>query len=217
MQCPSREISFALSIACKSENDSFRGYLLGGPHPVDLHSESESFGHFSYKNWKITVFVTELLFVLLGGLDVGNFAIKLARVNCFDWTDVCQKNNITIYPTIKMFRWVFVKLQCSMPLTLCAEFEGNLRVLDSEALNLFEKWYWRLKFLEIDCFHSICSILKETRFRTCNCRWNISQTEQRTRRLCQTKHFMYFCLELEVRVISLKLDQISFDSWTTRM
>lgn len=37
-------------------------------------------------------------------LDVGNFAIKLARVNCFDWTDVCQSNNITIYPTIKMYR-----------------------------------------------------------------------------------------------------------------
>ena len=39
-----------------------------------------------------------------GGLDVGDFAIKLARVNCFDWNDVCEKNNITIYPTIKMFR-----------------------------------------------------------------------------------------------------------------
>lgn len=40
----------------------------------------------------------------LSNLDVGDFAIKLARVNCFDWTDVCQKNNITVYPTIKMFR-----------------------------------------------------------------------------------------------------------------
>lgn len=40
----------------------------------------------------------------LGGLDVGDVAIKLARVNCFDWNDVCEKNNITIYPTIKMFR-----------------------------------------------------------------------------------------------------------------
>lgn len=40
----------------------------------------------------------------LGGLDVGDFAIKLARVNCFDWSDVCEKNNITMYPTIKMFR-----------------------------------------------------------------------------------------------------------------
>ena len=48
------------------------------------------------------------LFVVLveGGLDVGSFAVKLAHVNCFDWTDVCQKNNITVYPTVKMFRWV---------------------------------------------------------------------------------------------------------------
>ncbi|XP_022804755.1 uncharacterized protein LOC111341974 [Stylophora pistillata] len=40
----------------------------------------------------------------ISNLDVGNFAIKLARVNCFDWTDVCQTNNITVYPTIKMYR-----------------------------------------------------------------------------------------------------------------
>ncbi|KAJ7390629.1 cell redox homeostasis [Desmophyllum pertusum] len=40
----------------------------------------------------------------LSNLDVGEFSIKLARVNCFDWTDVCQRNNITVYPTIKMFR-----------------------------------------------------------------------------------------------------------------
>ena len=35
---------------------------------------------------------------------MGTFAVKLAHVNCFDWTDVCQKNNITVYPTVKMFR-----------------------------------------------------------------------------------------------------------------
>ena len=45
-------------------------------------------------------------FVVEGGLDVGSFAVKLAHVNCFDWTDVCQKNNVTVYPTVKMFRWV---------------------------------------------------------------------------------------------------------------
>ena len=48
--------------------------------------------------------LAKLFFFNAGGLDVGDFAIKLARVNCFDWSDVCEKNNITIYPTIKMFR-----------------------------------------------------------------------------------------------------------------
>ena len=57
-------------------------------------------------SWNV---LTKLFFFNAGGLDVGDFAIKLARVNCFDWNDVCEKNNITIYPTIKMFRWVFFK------------------------------------------------------------------------------------------------------------
>ena len=52
--------------------------------------------------------LAKLFFFNAGGLDVGDFAIKLARVNCFDWNDVCEKNNITIYPTIKMFRWVLL-------------------------------------------------------------------------------------------------------------
>lgn len=47
-----------------------------------------------------------VFFFVEGGLDVGSFAVKLAHVNCFDWTDVCQKNNVTVYPTVKMFRWV---------------------------------------------------------------------------------------------------------------
>lgn len=28
----------------------------------------------------------------------------LARVNCYDWTDVCQKENITTYPTLRVYR-----------------------------------------------------------------------------------------------------------------
>ncbi|XP_064600782.1 thioredoxin domain-containing protein 16-like [Liolophura sinensis] len=28
----------------------------------------------------------------------------LARVECFDWTDVCQKENITMYPTVHFYR-----------------------------------------------------------------------------------------------------------------
>ncbi|XP_031567813.1 thioredoxin domain-containing protein 16-like [Actinia tenebrosa] len=40
----------------------------------------------------------------LGKKDIGNFNVRLARVNCFDWTDVCQNNNITTYPTIKFYR-----------------------------------------------------------------------------------------------------------------
>lgn len=31
-------------------------------------------------------------------------AHPLARVNCFDWTDVCQKQNITTYPIIYIYR-----------------------------------------------------------------------------------------------------------------
>ena len=57
--------------------------------------------------YSLNVFA-KLFFFNAGGLDVGDFAIKLARVNCFDWSDVCEKNNITIYPTIKMFRWVLL-------------------------------------------------------------------------------------------------------------
>ncbi|KAK3726894.1 hypothetical protein QZH41_016693, partial [Actinostola sp. cb2023] len=42
--------------------------------------------------------------VNLGKIDVGKLNVRLARVNCFDWTDVCQHNNITTYPTIKLYR-----------------------------------------------------------------------------------------------------------------
>ena len=28
----------------------------------------------------------------------------LASVNCHDWTDVCGKEKITLYPTIRIFR-----------------------------------------------------------------------------------------------------------------
>ena len=28
----------------------------------------------------------------------------LAAVDCFDWTDVCSQNNITAYPTIRIYR-----------------------------------------------------------------------------------------------------------------
>lgn len=31
-------------------------------------------------------------------------AHPLVRVNCFDWTDVCQKENVTIYPVIRFYR-----------------------------------------------------------------------------------------------------------------
>lgn len=28
----------------------------------------------------------------------------LARVECFDWMDVCEKENITMYPTVHIYR-----------------------------------------------------------------------------------------------------------------
>ena len=28
----------------------------------------------------------------------------LAAVDCFDWTDVCGQNNVTSYPTIRIYR-----------------------------------------------------------------------------------------------------------------
>lgn len=52
----------------------------------------------------------------IGGLDVGSFAVKLAHVNCFDWTDVCQRNNVTVYPTVKMFRKGFGEIVYDGPL-----------------------------------------------------------------------------------------------------
>lgn len=96
----------------------------------------------------------------LSNLDVGDFAIKLARVNCFDWTDVCQKNNITVYPTIKMFRKgsdeiiyngpldsdhlskAVLLLQHSVPLALNSKdevdkfFDGNLPKLAKTATDI---------------------------------------------------------------------------------
>ena len=29
--------------------------------------------------------------------------LTIARVNCYDWTDVCGLNNITVYPTLRVF------------------------------------------------------------------------------------------------------------------
>ena len=29
---------------------------------------------------------------------------NLAAVDCFDWTDVCAKNNVTVYPTVRIYR-----------------------------------------------------------------------------------------------------------------
>ena len=29
--------------------------------------------------------------------------LSISRVNCYDWTDVCSLNNITIYPTLRVF------------------------------------------------------------------------------------------------------------------
>ncbi|KAL4238500.1 cell redox homeostasis [Mactra antiquata] len=31
-------------------------------------------------------------------------SLKIARVNCFDWTDVCQKEHINIYPTFRVYK-----------------------------------------------------------------------------------------------------------------
>ncbi|XP_052273044.1 thioredoxin domain-containing protein 16-like isoform X3 [Dreissena polymorpha] len=31
-------------------------------------------------------------------------ALKFARVNCYDWTDVCARADITIYPTLRVYR-----------------------------------------------------------------------------------------------------------------
>ncbi|XP_053408771.1 thioredoxin domain-containing protein 16-like isoform X2 [Mercenaria mercenaria] len=30
--------------------------------------------------------------------------LQIARVNCYDWTDVCQKEKITIYPTLRVYK-----------------------------------------------------------------------------------------------------------------
>lgn len=97
---------------------------------------------------------------ILGGLDVGSFTIKLARVNCFDWSDVCQRNNITTYPTIKLFckgideivyngpldsnhlTKAVLLLQTSAPVRLASKddvqmfFDGNLPKLARKATDL---------------------------------------------------------------------------------
>ena len=30
--------------------------------------------------------------------------LTFASVNCFDWTDVCQKEEITMYPTLRVYK-----------------------------------------------------------------------------------------------------------------
>jgi len=30
--------------------------------------------------------------------------LTLARVNCFDWTDVCGKQSVTVFPTLRVFQ-----------------------------------------------------------------------------------------------------------------
>lgn len=36
--------------------------------------------------------------------DDGAVVNPLARVDCFDWTDVCGKQNITRYPTVQIYK-----------------------------------------------------------------------------------------------------------------
>ena len=35
------------------------------------------------------------------GMDIG-----VQQVNCFDWQDVCVKENIKLYPTVRFYRLV---------------------------------------------------------------------------------------------------------------
>jgi hypothetical protein len=30
--------------------------------------------------------------------------VKLGRVSCFDWTDICQKEKLTIFPTLRIYK-----------------------------------------------------------------------------------------------------------------
>lgn len=30
--------------------------------------------------------------------------LTIGRVNCYDWTDVCQKEHIIIYPTLRVYK-----------------------------------------------------------------------------------------------------------------
>ena len=32
-----------------------------------------------------------------------DMSVGIARVNCYDWTDVCQAQNISIYPSLRVF------------------------------------------------------------------------------------------------------------------
>ena len=41
------------------------------------------------------------------GMDIG-----VQQVNCFDWQDVCVKENIKLYPTVRFYR-----LALSLPWT----------------------------------------------------------------------------------------------------
>jgi len=31
-----------------------------------------------------------------------NGLVSMAAVNCFDWTDICQQVNVTVYPTLRV-------------------------------------------------------------------------------------------------------------------
>ena len=38
------------------------------------------------------------------GVKPNDGAKPLAAVDCYDWTDVCEKQNISIYPTVRIYR-----------------------------------------------------------------------------------------------------------------
>ena len=40
--------------------------------------------------------------------DGSDVKIGVLQVNCFDWEDVCGKENIRIYPTVRFYRYIFI-------------------------------------------------------------------------------------------------------------
>ncbi len=68
--------------------------------------------------------------------DGSETMIGVLQVNCFDWEDVCAKENIKLYPTVRFYRYVLYIIQYL--LNFCVS--GDVVCL--HYIRDYFKWQW---------------------------------------------------------------------------
>ncbi|XP_028579869.2 thioredoxin domain-containing protein 16 isoform X2 [Podarcis muralis] len=112
-----------------------------------------------YASWEAVSLVVMQSYAEVAARLQGTPEIMLAKVNCWDWPDLCAQQNVTQFPTIKMYveagRWLaysgmwgveemlrFIDLSrtsCPVKLTTAEEVEDYLRIKTSvSVLGLFD-------------------------------------------------------------------------------